>query len=1407
MVEKNRKSGIEILGDVPWGTHFCQFYRTKEDLLDILVPYFKVGLENNEFCMWITSKPLVTEEAEKALRKALPHFDQYREKGQIEIGTHTDWYLKDDTFDFRRVLDAWIDKLNQALTKGYDGMRVTGNTAWLEQKDWKSFTEYEKELNNVIGKYRIIAICSYSIDRCSAPDVIDVVSNHGFALIRKEGAWKIIEDSEQTRLKKALYSTTEQYRSFVQNFYGIAFYRYIDFTPIFLHGALEEITGYTEEMFISGNLRWDKIIHPEDLTRLSELFEKMRSIPEHSDVYEYRIIRKDGQVRWIQEYCQNLCDDSGKPIIVRGAQYDITERKRIENTLRDSEEKYRTVVENVSEGIVIIQNGMVKFVNPKMLEISGYSEDEVTSRSFIEFIHPDDRQMVMEHHLKRMKREEIPEIYELRFITRDGDIRWIENNGVIIVWKGNTATLNFLTDITERKRAEEQLSYQAALMANVNDAIVASDAQYRLTAWNAAAESMYGWKAEEVLGRYGLDITKTEFPGVDKNEMLMTIANTGFWRGEVTQARKDGTRFFVEIVSRVLSNENGKIVGYVSVNRDITERKRAEEALRERDEFNFALFQHNPIETIVTDLEGRVVKCNMAKKKSGDRIPNIGDVMYRDYAGKHEIDMYTELIECIRMGKLKEFTELKYGDRFLFIKIAPFSMGAIITSQDITERKRAEEELKKSVQLLKDTGEMAKVGGWELDLATKEVSWTEEVARIHGVGPKYKMSLEEAINFYAPESIPILKATLKKTIETGEPYDLESLFIPSGSKDKIWVRSLGRAIYSGGKIVKLAGTFQNIDKYKRAEEALWQERTMMLALLENIPDRIYFKDTASRFLRVNNAVARLFGLNEPAQVAGKSDLDFFSQEHARQTIADEQKVLETGQPIVDIEEKETWPDGSETWVLSTKMPLRDSDGKIIGTFGISHDITERKRAEKALQFTRFALDNAVDSMVTMGQDGRFIDVNDAFCRSVGYSREELLSMSVHDMDPNHPAEIWPEFWEKLKQSGSLKFESRHRTKEGKVFPVEVTASFFEYNGKEYHCGFARDITERKQIEEEIRNLAKFPSENPNPVLRINADGKILYSNLAVDRILKKARLSIKQIYKILPNNINDFIKKALETGEEISFLEVCVGSRIFSYSLVPITVNNYINLYGRDITERKKTEKQLIAYQNQLRSLASELSKTEERERRRISEYLHDRICQALVVTRMKFGALKGSDDKKEIDELTDEITTILVEAINDMRSLTFDLSPPILHELGFVPAIEWEREKICKENNILIKFKSDKHPKPVDEDTGVFLFRSVQELLQNIVKHSQARSAEISIRVKGDFVNVVVNDDGIGFDISELEDNIWQNTKFGLFSIRERMESIGGSCKIVSESGHGTCITLVAPLKHTETSTKGSKT
>ena len=195
MEGETTKSGIEAVGHIPWGTHLCLFYQSKEDLIEILAPYLKAGLESNQFCMWVTSEPLGENEAKEAMRKVAPNLDRHLERGQMEIVPHSEWYLKDGVFDMRRVLNAWIDKLEHALANGYDGIRVTGDAGWLGKRDWKNYGEYEEEVNNVISKYRMLAICTYPLDKCGASEIIDVVANHQFALVRRGAGWELIKSS------------------------------------------------------------------------------------------------------------------------------------------------------------------------------------------------------------------------------------------------------------------------------------------------------------------------------------------------------------------------------------------------------------------------------------------------------------------------------------------------------------------------------------------------------------------------------------------------------------------------------------------------------------------------------------------------------------------------------------------------------------------------------------------------------------------------------------------------------------------------------------------------------------------------------------------------------------------------------------------------------------------------------------------------------------------------------------------------------------------------------------------------------------------------------------------------------------------------------------------------------------
>ena len=199
-----RESGIEIIGSVPWGTHFCMFYKTSKDLVEIILAYFDAGLKNNEFCMCVTADPVDAAEMERLMRAAMPRFDEYVQKGQIEIVPSSQWYVIDGVFDQTRVLDGWAKKLRQAQDRGFEGARVTGNPFWFDKPIWKDFIEYEGAINGAIDGHNFLVLCSYCLDRCSANEIIDVVSTHEFAITRCDGDWKIIENSELKETKKSL---------------------------------------------------------------------------------------------------------------------------------------------------------------------------------------------------------------------------------------------------------------------------------------------------------------------------------------------------------------------------------------------------------------------------------------------------------------------------------------------------------------------------------------------------------------------------------------------------------------------------------------------------------------------------------------------------------------------------------------------------------------------------------------------------------------------------------------------------------------------------------------------------------------------------------------------------------------------------------------------------------------------------------------------------------------------------------------------------------------------------------------------------------------------------------------------------------------------------------------------------
>jgi two-component system, sensor histidine kinase and response regulator len=341
---------------------------------------------------------------------------------------------------------------------------------------------------------------------------------------------------------------------------------------------------------------------------------------------------------------------------------------------------------------------------------------------------------------------------------------------------------------------------------------------------------------------------------------------------------------------------------------------------------------------------------------------------------------------------------------------------------------------------------------------------------------------------------------------------------------------------------------RDLTEQKRARDELARERTLLLNLMNHVPDRIYFKDQASRFIRINKALADQFGLSDPELAAGRADFDFFSEEHARQAYEDEQQMIRTGRPVVDKEEKETWPDGHVTWVTTTKLPLRDESGQVVGTFGISRDITARKRAELALQESEALYHSLVEhlpqNILRKDREGRFTFANQKVCALMGHKLEGIVGKTDFDFYPPALAQKYRADDERVLATGEiLETVEEHVTAEGSRLYVQVVKTPLHGARGEVvgtQCLFW-DITEKKLAEEELRKAkeaaeaaSRAKSEflaNMSHEIRTPMNGIIGMTELALDtelspeqrEYLSMVKSSADALLTIL-NDILDFSK-------------------------------------------------------------------------------------------------------------------------------------------------------------------------------------------------------------------------------------------------------------------------------------------
>ncbi|MBX3348916.1 MAG: PAS domain S-box protein [Nitrospira sp.] len=947
--------------------------------------------------------------------------------------------------------------------------------------------------------------------------------------------------------------------------------------------------------------------------------------------------------------------DVGQRPLLGGIAVDITERKRLERANQDQAHRLRLAMDIAKLATWdwnILTNQVIWSENCEEVKGLPHGSFDGTFEAYQRLVHPEDLpRLVAEIEGALSGRE--PYRTEHRVVPPTGEVQWVEGNGVVYRDEGGRPIrmVGTVRNITEQKRMERALRLSEERYARATAVgrvgVWELDVQASTYYGDRNLKAMFGYQPDELSADpfVWLNLVHPDDQSIAMAHWQRIVSREADeYNYELRMIRKDGTVVWTEIRGHAVRTADGQLTHLIGATHDITDRKQGEMSLLRTqfamDQAVDAVYWIDPQARILYTNEAASVMLGYTKEEflrmtvhdlNPDFTAEVWPGWWKEVREKKVVSLETN--HLTRDGRV-----VPIDIRVVFLAYGGQEFHCAFV-RDITAQKQVDQALRESQERFELAVSVTYDGIWDWNILTGEQYWSDHHLELFGLRPgDLTPTYDLWLSLVHPDDAELVRQATCRHLETRAPYDLEvRVRMKDGSYR--WFRDRGQAVWdASGHPVRMVGSIADVTTRRQAEEAIWRanaeleqrvvERTKELATanraleleiverkrvedrlqrtqyaVDHAADQIFVIDSKGYFLDVNESACRRLGYTKE-ELLTMSVMDIDPDFPPEAWDACWAAVTREGQRRIETRHRSK---SGEIYPVEVVANYLYHGGQELDC-AIVRDVTERKRIEDRLQRTQYAVDHAADQIFVIGSNGYFLDVNESACRRLGYAKEELLTMSVMDIDADCSQELWIKVWAEFIEKKGMRLDRQHRSKTGEVYPVEVLANYIDHQGQALSYAIVRDVTERRQAEAAIRESQlryKLVTEATFDAIALHDNGVLLEVNAGLEQMFgyESGELLGRSILELVADESRDQIVLNMQNG--VAGPYEAVGRRKDGTTFLgELVVRPYhycgkeVRLVaGRDITLRKQLELQLARHaeelERQVAERTSEIAKLE----------------------------------------------------------------------------------------------------------------------------------------------------------------------------------------------------------------------